>query len=236
VTGRILSGARAIFFDAVGTLLFPCPSAPHVYAQVACRNGLLLSEEVIRRRFREAYRQQEEIDRLSGWVTSEQRERDRWQAIVGATLDGVADPQACFAELYEHFSRPEAWRLHPEAADVLARLREQGYTLGLGSNYDSRLRRVLDGYPELAPLRERAVISSAVGFRKPAAEFFHEVVRQAGSSPAEVVFVGDDAVNDYHGACTAGLKAVLLGPITPTEPNSARPPLRIGTLRELLER
>ena len=71
---------------------------------------------------------------------------------------------------------------------------------------------MLDGFPELAPLRERTVISAAVGFRKPSAKFFREVVRVAGCEPGEILFVGDDLRNDYIGATEAGLNAVLLDP------------------------
>ena len=101
-------------------------------------------------------------------------------------------------------------RINPDAEFVFARLLDQGVTLGLGSNYDSRLRPVLDGFAVLAPLRDHVVISSAVGFRKPAGEFFREVVQVARREPREVLFVGDDVENDYKGATAAGLNAVLL--------------------------
>jgi putative hydrolase of the HAD superfamily len=210
MAGVLLPDTRAVFFDAVGTLLFPNPAAPMVYAAVASRAGFDLSPTVARSRFLEAYKTQELIDRSTGWVTSEQRERERWQAIVAATLLGVPDPAACFRELYGHFSKPAAWRLNPDAAEVIVKLRDRGLLVGLGSNYDSRLWSVLEGFPELAPLRDRVVISATVGFRKPAAQFFKEVVRVSGCEPGQVLFVGDDIENDYNGASAAGLNAVLL--------------------------
>src|SRR5204863_4853200 len=97
-----------------------------------------------------------------------------------------------------------------EAPAVFARLRERGIILGIGSNYDSRLLRVVEGHAELAPLRERVVISAAVGHRKPSAEFFRAVARSAQCVPGEVLFVGDDTENDYDAAAAAGLSAVLL--------------------------
>lgn len=205
-------GTRAVFFDAVGTLLFPDPPAAVVYAAAARRAGVNLSPAEIRARFVAAYRVEEEADRTAGWVTSEERERDRWRAIVAATLRELPDPDAAFDELYDHFSKPAAWRVAPHAADVIARLGSRGLVVGMGSNYDARLRSVLDGLPELGALRGRVVVSSAIGFRKPAAEFFREVVRIAGCSPHEILFVGDDAENDYEGATAAGLRAVLLDP------------------------
>jgi putative hydrolase of the HAD superfamily len=200
---------RAVFFDAVGTLLYPHPVAPVVYAGVARSAGLSIAPSTVRERFVEAYRLQELIDRSAGWVTSEERERDRWRVIVAATLRGVPDPEGCYRELFEHFSKASAWRVAPEAAPTLTRLLERGIRIGLGSNYDARLWSVLDGFPELTPLRDRVVVSAATGFRKPAGQFFQEVVRVANCEAGQVLFVGDDVDNDYKGATAAGLKALL---------------------------
>lgn len=208
----VTADTRAVFFDAVGTLLFPEPSAPQVYAELARRAGVELAGEVIRARFIEAYRAQEAADAATGWVTSEERERDRWHRIVTETLRDVPDPDACFRQLFDHFSRPCAWRLHPESEGVFAALRRRGVILGMGTNYDSRVWSVIDGFPVLAALRERVVVSAAVGHRKPGAGFFREVVRVAGCEPHQVLFVGDDLVNDYHGPVAAGLRAVLFDP------------------------
>jgi putative hydrolase of the HAD superfamily len=219
-----------VFFDAVGTLLLPDPPAPVVYADAARRRGLTLSPEEVRTRFVAAYRREEEADATTGWVTSEDRERRRWHRIVTDALAGVPDPDDCFRELFDHFARPTAWRLAPDAAEVLPALQARGLVLGLGSNYDARLLSVLDGFGELAPLRECVVISAAVGVRKPGSAFFGEVVRAAGCAPAEVLFVGDDLENDYRGAAAAGLCAVLLDPYTKHEVAAHR----IGRLADLL--
>ncbi|MBA4064208.1 MAG: hypothetical protein C0501_10930 [Isosphaera sp.] len=212
MTAGLPPGTRAVFFDAVGTVLFPAVSAPAVYADVARRNGLAVSADAVKARFVEAYRVQEGVDRAAGWVTSEERERERWRHIVSAALRGVPDPDACFAELYAHFAKPAAWELSPGVGRAVTELAARGLVVGMGSNYDSRLLSVLDGFPDLAPLRDRVVVSAAVGWRKPAAEFFREVVRVAGCEPGEVLFVGDDVENDLTGATAAGLNAVLVTP------------------------
>jgi putative hydrolase of the HAD superfamily len=224
VPGLIPRETRAVFFDAVGTLLHPVPGALSVYADFARRHGLDTTPAAIRARFLEAYRAEESADAASGWVTSEEREQHRWRRIVTESLAGVRDADACFRELYEHFARPDAWRVDPAAGELVARLLDRGFAVGLGSNYDARLWPVLDGFPELSPLRGRVVVSAAVGFRKPAAEFFREVVRVAGCEPGGVLFVGDDLGNDYEGAAAAGLGAILLDPADryPTIPRRIR--------------
>jgi putative hydrolase of the HAD superfamily len=205
------SGTRAVFFDAVGTLIHPDPPAPAVYADAARRFGSRLDFPAITTRFRTAFRRQEEIDHAGGLRTDEAREVARWRAIVAEVLDDVSEFEGCFAFLYAHFARPAAWRCDEEAAAVLAELARRGLRLGLASNFDERLRQVAEGLPGFAPV-EHLVISSEVGWRKPAPEFFRQVCVQSGLPPGRVLLVGDDPVNDYGGAHACGLHALLYDP------------------------
>jgi putative hydrolase of the HAD superfamily len=226
----IPAAIRAIFFDAVGTLIFPDPPAPQVYAEVGRRYGSRLTPPVISVRFRSAFQREEDLDLSSGLQTSEAREIERWRRIVGEVLDDANDPEACFAELFDHFARSEAWRCDPDAGPVLEQLAGRGYVLGLASNYDARLRTVAAGLPELRPIRH-LVISSEVGWRKPAPAFFAGMCESASFPSEEVLLVGDDWANDFQGARQAGLAAILL------DPPGKRPdaePMRIGRLREVL--
>lgn len=201
--------SRVVFFDAVGTLIHPDPPAPMVYAAAGRRFGSRLDETTIAARFRAAFRRQEEVDRAGNLRTDEAREVARWRAIVREVLDDISDTETCFQELYAHFAQPGAWRCQPESAAVLAALAERGHVLGIASNFDRRLRGLVENMPALRPVRY-LVISSEIGWRKPAPEFFEAMCRQAGSAPELVFYVGDDLVNDYQGARSAGVQAVLL--------------------------
>jgi putative hydrolase of the HAD superfamily len=202
---------RAVFFDAVGTLIHPDPSAAEAYHAVGRRFGSQLSCAEVRRRFRAAFQAEEKRDAVAGLRTSEERELTRWRSIVPAVLDDVDDPDGCFAELYDHFARPCAWRIEPGTAETLDELARRGYQLGMASNYDRRLRTVVTGLAALAPVN-RLIISSEVGWRKPAAPFFAAMCASVGLAPAQVVLVGDDMGNDYDGARAAGLRAILFDP------------------------
>src|SRR5262249_11324797 len=162
--------------------IHPEPPAAVVYAAAAARHGSRLTTETIARRFREAFAAEEEQDRRHGWRTSEQRELQRWRHIVGRGLDDVADPESCFAELFQHLAGRASWRGSPDAPAVLPELAGHGLTLGLASNYDDRLRSVLAGTPESLPL-QHVVISSEVGWRKPAREFFAALCAVTHLSP-----------------------------------------------------
>jgi putative hydrolase of the HAD superfamily len=233
MAGQLLRpSVRAVFFDAVGTLIHPAPPAPEVYHAIAGRFRSRLSLDEICRRFRTAFQKEEALDQAAGLQTSEPREVERWRGIVTEVLDDVNDPAACFAELFEHFSRPEAWRCDPDAAETLQRLEKRGLQLGVASNFDQRLRRVAAGFEALRPLRH-LVISSEVGWRKPAREFFAALCRSVELPPEAVLLVGDDVGNDYEGARAAGLQAVLFDPQGRA---AASHDCRIAGLGELLKR
>lgn len=217
-------------FDAVGTVIHPDPPASLVYAAVGRRFGSRLEAAEIAHRFATAFRQEEERDRLALLRTSETREVERWRHIVAQVLDDVADPERCFRQLFDHFSRSQAWRCEPDTARVMDELARRGFLLGLASNYDGRLRSVVSGLPALRPVRH-LTISSEVGWRKPAAPFFEAVCRQLDSERSKVLFVGDDRANDYDGSRAAGLQAILFDP----EGDTANGDIAtIATLGELL--
>ncbi len=206
----LLAGIRAVVFDAVGTLILPNPGAATVYTAVAERHGIAVDEGISERLW-QRFRIEDDLDRRAGRITSEDRERERWLNIVTAAIPGASDD--LFDELFRHFAMPTSWTVVKGAAETLENLRERGFVLALASNYDRRLESVVTGLPDLAPLRQRVVISSLVGYRKPAAEFFREGVLPAvGCDAGEVLFVGDDLENDYFGAKSAGMRAVLYDP------------------------
>src|SRR5262249_20868986 len=161
---------------------------PLVYAEVGRRHGSRRTPEEIAVRFAAAFRREEQIDRDRGWRTDEDRERRRWQNIVAHVFDDLADAGGCFEELFARFGPPEAWRCDPEAANVLGALGAAGKALALASNYDRRLRSVAVGLPP-SRMIPHWVISSEVGWRKPAPEFFQAVCDRLGLPAERVLYV-----------------------------------------------
>jgi putative hydrolase of the HAD superfamily len=141
--------------------------------------------------------------------TNEDYEQEFWRAVVQDVLPDVQDLDACFAELFEHFARPDSWRCFPDVAPTLSDLERRGYRVVLASNFDARLHRVCDGLAELRDVRCR-VISSQVGYRKTHRGFYLAVAAAAECAPSELLMVGDDLVNDVESARAAGLAAVHL--------------------------
>src|SRR5262245_28651234 len=146
MAGRWLDGVRAVLFDVTGTLLHPVDVAG-VYARVGAKYGGRLDSADVRGRFRDAFRVEEEANAAADWRTSEERERERWRRIVAHALPDVADPAACFRELFAHFARPGAWRLDDDAPAVLTQLRPMVVMVGLATNFDRRLHSIIAGFP-----------------------------------------------------------------------------------------
>lgn len=200
---------RVVCFDAVGTLIYPHPPAAEVYAAVGRRHGSRLDPQLVAKRFHAAFGRQEQLDQQSGLRTSEERERRRWQAIVADVFAELPDSALAFAELWQHFAEPHAWAVFPDVPRCLGQLRQNRFRIGIASNLDNRLRRVLAGLPELGSF-DHVAISSELGWRKPASEFFTAMIAMSGFASDEVLLVGDDWDSDVIGGHRAGLQVVYL--------------------------
>jgi putative hydrolase of the HAD superfamily len=201
---------RGVLIDAVGTLLEPVPSVSAAYAEAAHRQQVALDVHLLRDRFRRAFATDEFDDQRGPMTTDEAVERRRWRRIVATCLPEVPDPDRAFAELWDHFALPSSWRPFPDAGPTMARLSEKGVPVLIASNFDSRLRRVLAGLPELAPWADRVAISSEIGLRKPHPGFYLRACEMLNLPPESVLAVGDDPENDLKGPVRAGLQAALV--------------------------
>ena len=206
----VWDGIEGIVFDAVGTLIDPDPPVPEVYAAAARRQGVELEPGLVRSRFYRAFRS-DEVDEVRGpLATDEPNELRRWRRIVTGVLPELPDPERAFAELWEHFGRPASWSLFPDVAPALEAIRAAGLPVGIGSNFDARLRTVVAGLPALARTIGPLLISSEVGYRKPHPAFFDAVSASFGLPAERIVCIGDDLDNDVLGAVGSGLRGVLL--------------------------
>lgn len=200
---------RAVLFDAVGTLVAPAAPVAQVYAAAARAHGLRLATDDVASRFRAAFRRQETLDQsLHQNCTSPDREVARWRAIVAEVFHELPTTNKLFARLWQHYARPESWRLYDDVRATFQLLADRGLTIGLASNFDERLPAF---WHALSPRANVPVfVSSALGYRKPHPRFFAAIAEQCHLPPAALLMVGDDADNDLRGAQAAGWHAVLI--------------------------
>lgn len=191
---------RWIIFDAADTLLRPEPSVAAVYQRIAAAHGRQIERDVIRQRFAPAIRKH-----FADEISNETIDRERWQSLVFEVLQ--TDNASIFDELWEHFARPDSWRLYEDVEPTWRKLVELNFQLAIASNFDARLLGILS---ELLPAAQHIFISSALGFRKPSVKFFEAIQQELTCEPAELLLVGDSEHADFEGANRAGWQAIHL--------------------------
>jgi putative hydrolase of the HAD superfamily len=100
----------------------------------------------------------------------------------------------------------------PEAPAVLASLRARGLRLGVVSNSNGTVARLLEAL-ELRGSLDAVVDSGVVGVEKPDPRIFLHAAAALGVEPDEAVHVGDLYSVDVVGARAAGCRAILLDPV-----------------------
>lgn len=205
-------GVRAVVFDVVGTLVEPDPPVAVAYERAASRHGIVSDAASIATRFTAAWRRQEAIDAAAvpAFATSRAREAARWRAIVADVFAGARQSEAIFADLWDHFAAPQSWRPLATGSRLVQAALQAGAMVVLASNFDERL---LEIAPRIEPLSlaEEVFASSELGWRKPAAGFFHEIEARLGLEPGELLLVGDDADLDVAAARRVGWHALGVG-------------------------
>jgi putative hydrolase of the HAD superfamily len=190
----------ALFFDVGGTLIQPWPSVGALYAAAARRHGLTGTAEQLERVFRESWA----ALKCPGLTVSR---KDWWRELVFRTLG--QENEECFAELFEQFARAAAWRVFPDVEETLRAARAQGVHIGVISNWDERLRPLLQEIG-LARWFDSLTISCEVGAEKPDSKIFQAALHVAKVNPDEALHIGDSLNEDVRGAEAAGMRGVLV--------------------------
>ena len=124
--------------------------------------------------------------------------------------------------------------LYADSRPCLARLRRDGYLVGIAGNQTAALERWARN--EDLPVD---VIGSSAGWgvAKPDPAFYARVVAEAGCAASEVAYVGDRIDNDVLPALAAGLVAIHVrrGPWGYLQHGAERAHIRLDSLAELPE-
>lgn len=208
---------KAILLDAAGTLFTSVRPIGESYALFARRYGKEVSAKELARRFSQCHSTASPLA-FPGAQGKELRELERnwWKELVRRVFEPFSPFESFdryFAELFDYFSKPKTWSLFDDTAETLAALKQRGLILCVISNFDSRLFGILQGLGIRSHF-DSVLISSQVGYAKPAAEIFHSALSRYGLSPQEALHVGDSPETDIVGAKGAGLQGILLDPRT----------------------
>jgi putative hydrolase of the HAD superfamily len=192
---------KAVSFDVGGTLIEPWPSVGHIYAEVASRHGLkVFSADELNTRFKTAWRARPNFS----------HSRNAWEELVTEVFGGPdSTPPHCFAELYDRFAEPDAWRVYEDVLPILDLLSSREIKLAVISNWDERLRPLLHKL-KLHRYFEAFAISFEVGFPKPSPVIFEHAAGKLGLPAISILHVGDSYEMDFAGATSAGFQAIQI--------------------------
>jgi REG-2-like HAD superfamily hydrolase len=204
---------RAVTFDLTGTLIHT-PRRGEIYSEVLARHGVTVTPGRATALIAEVWL---ELDCLAHpardrFVAHPEGARGWWRRLLGRMCERLEVPppsRFAAAELYDRFAAPDAWEIYPEVDRALEELRGMGLALGLISNWDDRLPRLLDGLG-LAGRLDAVVYSQQIGVEKPHRRIFTAALDRLGLPPARVLHVGDRRTHDLEGARAVGMHALLL--------------------------
>ena len=222
-----------VFLDAGETIVHPHPSFAELFAETCERDGYAVSPGDVRSVQEQLAPHLLDIGEGSGVQNpsfSPEASFTFWTHLYARFcadlgIDDVAMPE----KLYRVFSSSESYRLFDDVVPALDALDAGGFRLGLISNFDGWLEKMLVEL-EVGDLFEVSVISGTEGVEKPDPAIYELALERAGVRPDRALHVGDAPKLDVEPATSVGMHAVLLD-------RTARYPdfegLRIKSLEEL---
>lgn len=227
---------RVISFDVGETLLRPYPRFGERLVQCCRESGqqLPIDAEKHLETFASTYFS---TLRRSGstYSRSEDESRRAWLGLYQSFLAHQGVPRSVIPSLAERlygtFTDPSTYRLFDDAWPVLTELRDRGFSIGVISNWEGWLTKLLEACG-VARLLDFSAISGVVGYEKPDPRIFHWAIDAALVAPSEILHVGDSPRDDVAGARQVGLEAVLLDRHGRHVDAEVR---RVVSLRELLD-
>jgi putative hydrolase of the HAD superfamily len=203
---------HAVFFDAGETLVHPHPTFADLFSLVLKREGYDVGPEtitdrihVVFDRFREAARTKEL------WTTTAEKSRLFWHDVYAIFFReiGITDSDGLIDAVYREFTDVANYALFDDVVPVLGELRAAGSKLGVVSNFEEWLERLLDQLGVIGYFDVR-VISGVEGLEKPDPRIFELAMERAEVSPERSAYVGDNPEFDIDPAAAAGMFPVLL--------------------------
>lgn len=230
-----MSPIRLITFDVTNTIIRVLGSVGQSYAKVAAIYGKNVDPDSLDKTFRTSFKQNMKLYPNFG-VHNDLTPFKWWTNVVIESFKSAGCDDKGLEQIAQHlyvlFATQKGWEVLPGATDILTLLKQRGIQLGVVSNFDDRLERILTQL-SLMHYFDFVIASSVVKVAKPDAEIFKMALKTADVKPEEVIHVGDNIDTDYKGAKAAGLNSVLLLDKDKEVPNGVDKSMVIHHLCEL---
>lgn len=139
---------------------------------------------------------------VMGGLRASGREESVFEALVPGIDVAAERLRRQAAGCGERFTEQD---LYPDVRPVLAKLQARGYWVAVAGNQSAEIACAIR---ELELPVDAVATSGEWDAAKPSLEFFSRVIDLAGVHPDQIVYVGDQVINDVVAAAAAGLMAV----------------------------
>ncbi|KAG7493232.1 haloacid dehalogenase-like hydrolase domain-containing protein 3 [Solea senegalensis] len=202
-----------VLWDVKDTLLKVRVSVGEQYCREAERMGLSLTPTEVDAAFHQAYRCYSSKYPNYG-ITQGLDGQSWWMGVIRNTfsqcrVDDQVLLNAMAHNLYHNFCKADTWEVFPDSKKALESCSSLGLKLGVVSNFDSRLERILHACDLLSHF-SFLVTSEDAGVAKPDPIIFDKALQKCGVPAAGVAHIGDHHVNDYLTSRSVGINGVLL--------------------------
>lgn len=229
-----------VFLDAVGTLFGVQGTVGEIYSKFAAQAGVIVDPQPLNQAFMDSFSAAPKA--AFPEVAPQdlpQQEFQWWQTVAQQAFQQVgvfaefANFDHFFQILFDHFATPEPWFVYPEVPQVLSQWQQQGISLGVISNFDSRLHTVLKTL-ELRDYFDSVTISTEVGAAKPQPQVFAAAMAKHQVVAHGAWHIGDSWHDDYEGAQQAGLTGIWLNREGYQQSSPTGPKTEIANLLEIV--
>ncbi|XP_050388766.2 haloacid dehalogenase-like hydrolase domain-containing protein 3 [Patella vulgata] len=205
---------RLVTFDVNNTLCRVSSSVGRHYVKIGNMYGIEATEEEMNKAHKHHYDIYSQKYPNFGvsvnmspykWWTNLVRDSFR---SVGFTNDEETLTQIA-NHLYLHFTSAACWEKLPGVDTGLMALRSQDVKMGVISNFDERLEKILKNVA-ISHQFDFILTSTKAGFEKPDVKIFQKALEIAGVEAQDAVHVGDNIEKDYFGARNAGWRSYVV--------------------------
>ena len=207
-----MSRLRLVTLDATNTLFKVRGNVGEWYAKAAFNYGINTNSDKLERNFRESFHHFNTL--YPNFGQSAGLSSEQWwnevvkSSFIGYHIETLLLDQIC-KDLYNNFSKGICWDIFPDVVPALKELNHKGIKVGIISNFDKRLPKILEEL-NLKEFFSFIITSRETTFYKPSGEIFKHALSLTKLHSTQAAHIGDNLKMDYEAAKEAGMEAFLL--------------------------
>ncbi len=208
-----------LFLDVGDTILFLKENPGKIYFRILEKYNIIstnLNLEIKNQYFKEAWNEQNKNlppNNKDRYAHHKNGNRGFWKDLIQSftkkTDSTSIITEEIFDEIFSIFDDPNTWKLEENFFDLVEFANENKINLGLISNWDLRLRKLLEDL-NIAKYFKVILISSEFGFEKPSLKIFEEGINSTKHLSIQNYFYYGDKIDlDYYPPRVLGYKSFL---------------------------